>query len=200
VTTDPLLSRPQLEEALRALGDQLRDRKVTGEIYLFGGGALVLGFGARDATRDLDGRFDAHHGAVQAAAAQVAQDLGLPRHWLNEGGTVYLPRGADAAAAVVYRDGWLTVRAASAPVLLAMKARARRAQDVVDTVFLGELLGLTTADEIAAIHDEYYADDPLTDDARARLAAIEQILAQGPEAPEGLGEVIIRARAQREKA
>jgi hypothetical protein len=49
VTSDPLLSRQELEEALRALADQLRERKLAGQIYLFGGGALVLGFDARDA-------------------------------------------------------------------------------------------------------------------------------------------------------
>jgi hypothetical protein len=195
--TDPLLSRRQLGEALRALSDQLRTRNTTGEIYVFGGGALVLGFDARESTRDLDGRIDEHHGAVQDSAHEVAGELGLPRHWLNEGGTVYLPRGPDAGASVVYQDEWLTVRAASAHVLLAMKAGARRAQDIVDTVFLAELLGLVSADEIAAAHDHHYPDQPLTDDDWPRLEAIEAILAQGPSAPEGLGEVIERARARR---
>lgn len=54
--TDRLLSRRQLLDALAAMSRRLRGRQVEGEIYLFGGGALVLGFDARDATRDLDGR------------------------------------------------------------------------------------------------------------------------------------------------
>lgn len=198
MTTDPLLSRDQLLDALRLLSRHLRDRHVSGEIYLFGGGALVLGFGARDATRDLDGRIDAQHGEVHAAAAEVAAELGLPRHWLNEGGTAYLPRGGDDEAVVVHTDESLTVRTASAPVLLAMKARARRAQDVADTVYLAALLGLSTAEEIATVHDRYFADDPLGQNDRSRLAAIAQILGQGLDAPEGLGEVIGRARARRD--
>jgi hypothetical protein len=116
---------------------------------------------------------------------------------LNEGGTAYLPRGVDKEAIVVFRDGWLTVRAASAPVLLAMKAKARRAQDVADTVFLAELLGLSTAVAIESVHDRFYPDEPLSHDDRSRIEAIVQILGQGPDAPEGLGEIITRARARR---
>lgn len=195
----PLLSRQQLEGALRALAAVLRDRHLAGQIYLFGGGALVLAFDARDATRDLDGRIDQHHGAVHDAALAVADGLNLPRHWLNEGGTAFLPRGDDPEASVVYRDAWLTVFAASAPVLLAMKARARRAQDVADTVFLAELLGLTTAAEIESVHDQHFPDVPLTDDDRSRLAAIADVLAQGTDAPEGLGHIIERARDRRSR-
>lgn len=197
MTTEPLLTRQQLVDALAALSRRLRERQVSGEIYLFGVGALVLGFDARDATRDLDGRIDAHHGAVHTAAAEVAEELSLPGHWLNEGGTAYLPRGADADVDTVHSDGWLIVRAASAPVLLAMKARTRRAQDVADTVFLAELLGLSTADEIVAVHDRYFADEPLAEADRSRLDAIAQVLADGPDAAEGLGEIIKRARARR---
>lgn len=78
-----------------------------------------------------------------------------------------------------------------------MKAKARRAQDVADTVFLAEFLALSTASEIQSVHDRFYPDEPLSEDDHARIEAIAAVLAQGPDAPEGLGEIITRARSRR---
>ena len=50
----PLLSRRQLQEALERLAHHLHRQGVHGELYLFGGRAMVLAHNARDATMDLD--------------------------------------------------------------------------------------------------------------------------------------------------
>ena len=57
------------------------------ELYLFGGGAMVLAHNARDATMGLDAAIRRHHGSVVAEARVVAAELGLPSWWLNEQAT-----------------------------------------------------------------------------------------------------------------
>lgn len=58
----PLLSRRQLQDALERLAHHLHRRGVHAELYLFGGGAMVLAHHARDATMDLDTAIRQHHG------------------------------------------------------------------------------------------------------------------------------------------
>lgn len=97
----PLLSRRQLQDALERLAAHLHRRGVHAELYLFGGGAMVLAHNTRDATMDLDTAIRDHHGPVVAEARTVAAELGLPPWWLNEQATSYLPTGHDADATAV---------------------------------------------------------------------------------------------------
>ena len=60
----PLLSREQLHQALELLARRLHTRGVHAELYVFGGGAMVLGHNAREATMDLDAAIRQEHGAV----------------------------------------------------------------------------------------------------------------------------------------
>ena len=60
----PLLSRQQLQEALERLAHHLDRRGVHAELYLFGGGAMVLAHDPREATMDLDTAIRKHHGPV----------------------------------------------------------------------------------------------------------------------------------------
>jgi Nucleotidyltransferase of unknown function (DUF6036) len=79
----PLLDRAAIEDAFRRLGDRLARRDVVADVYIFGGAAMALAYDARRATRDIDAVFKPH-GVVQEEAWAVADDLGLPRWWLNE--------------------------------------------------------------------------------------------------------------------
>jgi hypothetical protein len=128
----PLLSRQQLQDALERLAHHLHRRGVHAELYLFGGGAMVLGYNARDATMDLDTAIRQHHGAVLAEARVVAAELGLPSWWLNEQATSYLPPGDDSEARAVLDRPGLRVIVASPRHLLAMKVRAARQSDIAD--------------------------------------------------------------------
>ena len=91
----PLLNRQQLQAALERLAHHLHRRGLHAELYLFGGGAMVLAYNARDATMDLDTAIRDHHGAVVTEARAVAEQLGLPSWWLNEQATSYLPVAHD---------------------------------------------------------------------------------------------------------
>ncbi len=115
-----------IDEALRALGELLRDRdERIAVVAIGGGGLLLLGITTRP-TKDLDlvAVLDAHGmisaeplpPALQRAAVEVAHVLGLADDWLNAGPTSLLrfglPDGFLGRAAV--RDyGGLVVHLAS---------------------------------------------------------------------------------------
>ena len=52
-----MLNRETILEALRQLSECLQVRKVVGEINLLSGTAMVLGFQARQSTKDVDAIF-----------------------------------------------------------------------------------------------------------------------------------------------
>ncbi|MEU8162852.1 hypothetical protein [Micromonospora parva] len=89
---DPLLDRTAIEDAFRRLGDRLAKRGVIADLYIFGGAAMALAYDARRATRDIDAVFQPH-GIVLDEARAVADELGLPRWWLNEQASVYVAAG-----------------------------------------------------------------------------------------------------------
>lgn len=98
---DPLLDRRGIEEAFRRLGDRLARRGVVADVYVFGGAAMALAYDARRSTRYIDAVFQPH-GIVMAEAAAVAEDLGLPRWWLNEQASAYVAPRPDLAAPRVF--------------------------------------------------------------------------------------------------
>ena len=78
-----LFGRAELERAFTALGERLVRRGVVADIFIVGGAAMALAYDAARVTRDVDAMF-MPHGIVHEEAMQVADDLGLPRWWLNE--------------------------------------------------------------------------------------------------------------------
>ena len=104
---DPLLDRTMIEDAFRRLGDRLARRGGVA-VYVFGGAAMAWAYDARRATRDIDAVFQPH-GLVLEKAHAVADEVGLPRWWLNEQASVYVAPGGDAAAPKVFDHPGLRV-------------------------------------------------------------------------------------------
>lgn len=122
-----LLSREDILRALEALGQELQALgKPPVELVVVGGAAVVLLYGARKATKDVDAVTPAldDQELVRSAAARVAESLGLPQDWLNDGAKGYL-HGLERGQ-VVFEDSSLVVRTASVHQLLAMKLCAWR--------------------------------------------------------------------------
>jgi hypothetical protein len=172
----PLLTRRQLQDALERLAHHLDRRGVHAELYLFGGGAMVLAHNAREATMDLDTAIRRHHGPVLAEARVVAEELGLPFWWLNEQATSYLPAGPDIEATVALERPGLTVVVASPRHLLALKVRAARQSDIADIVVLARLVGATSAEEAERVATEVFGGEPLSERSRAVLGDLDNAL------------------------
>jgi len=146
----PLLDRVAIENAFRRLGERLARRGLVADVYVIGGAAMAMAYDARRATRDIDAVFQPHSAVLEEAWA-VADELGLPRWWLNDQASVYVARGGDERAPRIYEHPGLRVSAASAEHLLAMKVLAARRRDVADIRFLVELMRLTTVDAVLAV-------------------------------------------------
>lgn len=119
-------TRDRIMSALRFLADQLPAGQPQVELIIVGGAAMVLLFGARESTKDVDA-FSLEPGvssAVSRAAAAVATALGLPDDWLNDGAKGYA-HGVSPGAVLLDTPA-LRVRAVSVEQLLAMKLSAWR--------------------------------------------------------------------------
>jgi hypothetical protein len=138
-----LLSRNDILAALAALSQEISPGSAA-EIIVGGGAALVLLYDAREATKDVDAFFlrSPDLPGVRAAARRVADSLGLPEDWLNEGAKGYLQ--GFSSGEILFQSLSLTVRAVAPQQLLAMKLSAWR--DDVDIADARLLLSKLTGD------------------------------------------------------
>ena len=167
-----MLDRDAVLRALETLADALAAREIEGRLFLVGGAAMAIAFDARRTTRDIDAIFEPK-AEIYRAAQEVAHQLELPDDWLNDAVRGFMP-GTDPDAVPVFVRPGLTVTAASARFLLAMKLRAARAeQDAGDIKFLVALLGIRTSDEVLRVVSDRYDAAELP--PRARLL-IEELL------------------------
>jgi hypothetical protein len=132
-----LLSRDQILAALEALARELEAMGSSAELVIGGGAALVLLYNARDATRDVDAfaLLSANPESLRDAVRKVAELLGLPEDWLNDGAKGYLH--GLAPGDILLKRSSLTVRAVAPQQLLAMKLCAWRDDvDIADARLL----------------------------------------------------------------
>ena len=156
------LDRDALIELLDDLAARLRRRRVRAHVYVIGGAAMTLAFARERSTHDIDARIDSAHAAVTEAVREIARERQLPGSWLNEQATSFLPRRPDTAAPTLYDSPNLVVTGASPRYLLAMKLRAARGHDEQDVETLIRHIGIKTAAEAAAVHDDLFPDTPMT--------------------------------------
>ena len=139
-------SRATIISALQALGDELADQGLRGQVFIVGGAAMALAYSTRRVTKDIDAVFEPKS-AIYAAAAKVAEDLGLPEDWLNDGVKGFMP-GSDKQPRPVPDIHGIEVTTASPRFLLAMKLMAMRfGEDDEDIEVLLRACDMHSADE-----------------------------------------------------
>jgi predicted nucleotidyltransferase len=163
-----LLGRAELERAFTALGERLARRGVVADVFIVGGAAMALAYDAARVTRDVDAMF-VPHGIVIEEAKRVADDLGLPRWWLNEQASVYISGKDDLGKRRVFDHPGLRVMAASPDHIFAMKALAARTRDIDDLRLLADIVGVESADEALRICADFYPDEPVSPRSTAVL-------------------------------
>jgi len=178
VIPGPALDRDAALSAPQAMSHHLARAGTSVDVWVYEGAAMVLAYRARTATRDID-----DDSAVRPAADLTAQQLGLPRSWLNDQAASYVPQRArqDPQAffdAPIFEDAHLRVMAANPRLLLAMKVLAARPTGVDDIAFLAARLGLRSLEQVRAEFAAAFPDETFD---RRREVRVLDALEQGRE-------------------
>lgn len=177
------LTRDDLMVVLQELANVLSSGGVKARLYIVGGAAMVLGYSARDMTRDVDAQYYPK-AEINRVAANIAKKYGLPSDWLNDKAAMFVsPVTDDNNSQVFLSTGTVTIETASAEVLLAMKIGASRQRiDNFDIEFLCKHLKVSSVDRAVEIFEKYYPEDPLP---KSALPILRSILEgrQDPEQP-----------------
>jgi hypothetical protein len=119
------LSRHDLDVGLRRLGELAVARGIEIDLVVVGGAAMVLGFAAREATKDVDVLVRAPAAAiVRQLAADLAEELGWPADWLNDAAKGFV--GQPSPGPILLEAPGIVARAVSVEQLLALKLAAWR--------------------------------------------------------------------------
>lgn len=135
------ITRQEIVEALERLGQLAQAHGERLEFVLVGGALMVLVYGTRQSTRDVDAVIIAPRDArrVRDLIKVVAIEHGWPEDWLNDGAKGYLV--GLSSGPTIFRAPGIEVRSPSVAQLLAMKLSAWRDDvDIADAQrFLQEL-------------------------------------------------------------
>jgi hypothetical protein len=119
-------SSEEIQDGLKRLGELAKAQGLHIRLTLVGGAVMVLGYQARQSTRDVDAVIIAPKEArlVRALAKQVAEERNWPEDWLNDGAKGYLVGISEGP--ILFRAPGIEARAPSLEQLLAMKLSAWR--------------------------------------------------------------------------
>jgi hypothetical protein len=182
---DMPFDRQSLEQALGELGRRAHAEGKTIEIAIYGGSALILTYDWRVATRDVDAVFEADRQIVRRLTAEIADDVGWDRDWLNDGVKGFLsvvdtdPASKRLFATYPSEDQpGLRVTVANPRYLFAMKCRAMRiggvaeSTDVNDIRNLAREIGIAGSEEALRLVTEFYPHNVLEPKVRFGLEEI----------------------------
>jgi hypothetical protein len=191
---DRPLDRQMLEKAFEMLAKHLADKKVLGEIAVYGGTAVMLQLEYRERTADVDCVVVEGHGAVMDAVREVGRELKIGPSWLNENVSVYTSTQETSQDLLPYGSypkagrPWLNVTLAKPEYLLAMKIEALRrstARDLSDVKMLASRLGLKSAEDIFQVHSLYFGPERINLTVKQAVAGVAAELAREPDADVG---------------
>jgi hypothetical protein len=159
------LPKAVILQALVALDRECADRGITGEICIYGGAAMVLVFDARPSTRDVDAVFQPKSQILEAARS-VADALGIPADWLNDGVKGFLSdKGEFSRETITGLEALenLRILQPTPEYILAMKCMAARVDDSstdrADVAFLIRHLGLAGVESVLEIVERFFPRD-----------------------------------------
>jgi hypothetical protein len=142
-----LFTKDEIIAALTRLGELALERGAPVHLFAVGGTVIVLRYGTRLSTKDVDAVILAPEPArdVRELVKLVAVELDLPEDWLNDGAKGYV--GDNVSGDVILQKPGIVVTAATNAHMLALKLWAWRDDiDISDAgIFLGQLIGTKDA-------------------------------------------------------
>ena len=149
------MTRDQIIDSLRQLGEALEAQGQFGELLLTGGAVMCLVHEARDMTKDVDALYEPKL-IINEIVKQIAERNGWPDDWLNDGVKAYITPDAPIEEFIVFKG--LRVQTVSIEYLLAMKLISSRygERDYDDIRFLFEKLKVTSYEQASDIVTAFY--------------------------------------------
>lgn len=138
-----LLTKGQIEAALRRLGEIANENAEEVNLVIIGGAAMALAFDARESTKDVDAVFISPRdsGKLRKWIAIVAGEMGLGEDWLNDAAKGFM-HGISDGPIVFQSRGMVAVRPATEQLLALKLSAYRDDRDIDDAkVLLRELRG-----------------------------------------------------------
>lgn len=155
MSSEAPITKETLDAYLKAVAKQFRKlngKAMPAEITLIGGASILINYGFRDSTYDVDALIHASS-SMKDAINYVTDTMGLPNGWLNEdfkNTKSYTPRLVKYSKYYRTFSNVLTVRTITGEYLVAMKLMAYRQykHDISDIVGI--------------LRDQQKSGDPLT--------------------------------------
>ena len=184
MSADKPFTKENLDSYLRELAKEFRKKngnKMSAEIILIGGASILINYGFREMTYDMDAIIKSS-GAMKEAINTVGDRLELPVGWLNTdfaNTKSYTPRLVEYSKYYKTFANILQVRTVSAEYLVAMKLMAGRQykndlSDIVGILIEQEERKKPLSFEVIqkAIVDLYDSYDNVPEDSRVFMEAI----------------------------
>lgn len=184
MSVDKPFTRENLDGYLRELAREFRKKngnKMTAEIILIGGASILINYGFREMTYDMDAIIKSS-GAMKDAINTVGDRLDLPVGWLNTdfvNTNSYTPRLVEHSKYYKTFANILQIRTVSAEYLVAMKLMAGRQykndlSDIVGVLIEQEERNEPLSFEVIqkGIVDLYDSYDKIPEESRAFIEAV----------------------------
>ena len=181
-------TKDNIDTYLKALAKEYRrlgGRSLPAEIILIGGASVLINYGFRDMTTDIDAVIRSAS-TMKEAIDRVGDELDLPRGWLNEDfkrTSSFSPKLVQYSSYYKTYYGVLTVRTVSGEYLIAMKLMSGRQyksdlSDIIGILAAHERRGAPITKEMisSAVVDLYGSWDGITETSRR---FIDDVLAEG---------------------
>ena len=176
--SDQPFTKDNLEQYLKELAKEFRKRNgkaMPAEITLIGGASVVINYGFREMTYDMDAIMDAAS-SIRDAITFVGDKYGLPKGWINDDfmkTDSYTPRIVQYSRYYHTFSNIMTGRTVTGEYLVAMKLRSGRQykydrSDVIGILWEQEKRGdpLSLERIKKAVEDLYDSYDVLSDDVK----------------------------------
>jgi hypothetical protein len=186
MSADKPFTKENLDSYLKELAKEFRKKNGTrmpAEIILIGGASILINYGFREMTYDMDAIIKSS-GAMKEAINTVGDRLGLPVGWLNTdfvNTNSYTPRLAEYSKYYKTFANILQIRTVSAEYLVAMKLMAGRQykNDLSDIIGIlneqeerNEPISLNKIQK--AVIDLYDSYEKIPEDSRKFIEAVYQ--------------------------
>jgi len=167
------LERSEAVAALELLARRLAASNTEVEFYFLGGAVLYQAFAGRPGTARVTAMYRPAE-AVQQAATEVAETVGLSEGWMHRAVRSALADGAGQGEYLEIPN--LRAFVARPEYVLAMKCGAMRLgdefQEVEDVRYVLRSMNVTSADEALTLVSRYFTERQLPADVRQQLEAL----------------------------